>query len=81
MTGETGPIGAGALDPDPLDRAEPGHPRRQRAMPVSSRRERLHTEQTTVHVDDRGDVRIAMRVDPAHHQTRRIYDDHRPPLS
>ena len=50
-------------------------------MPISSRRERLDPEQTAVHVDDRGDVHIAVRVDPTDDQTRRIYDDHRPPLS
>ena len=70
MTCKAGPIGAGALDPDTLDRAEPSHPRRQHPCPSARRRERLDTQQTAVHVDHRGDVHIAMRVDPTHNQTR-----------
>ena len=70
MAGDAGPVGAGSLDPHPFDGPERRHPRRQRSMPVSSRRERLHPEQPAVHVDHGGHVRIAMRVDPTHHQTR-----------
>ncbi len=70
MAGDAGPIRTGALNPDPLDTAEPSHPRRQPAMPIRSRRERLDSEQTAVHVNHSRDVRIAMRVDASHHQTR-----------
>ena len=33
VAGEPGPVGPGGFDPDPFDRAEPEHPRRQRRCP------------------------------------------------
>ena len=70
MAGDARPVRAGSLDPDPFDRTEAGHPRRQRPIPGSGRRERLHPEQTAVHVDHCGDVEVAVGVDPTDHQTR-----------
>ena len=70
MAGDTRAVRAGALDTNTFDRAEPAHPHRQTTMPVRGRAERLDTQQTAVHIDDRGDVHVAMRVDPAHDRTR-----------
>ena len=68
--GDTRPVRAGSFDPNAFDHTERRHPRRQRSMPASRRRERLHPEQSAVHVDHRGNVEVAMRVDPTNHQTR-----------
>ena len=81
VTGEAGPIGAGALDANTFNGPEPSHPRCQRPVSIGGRWERFDTEQTAVHVDDRSDVGVAVCVDPTHDQTRGIYDGHRPPLS
>ena len=63
-------FGPHGIDADTFDRSEPGHPRRQAAMPISSCRERLHTQQSAIQINDRGDIRVAMRIDPTHDQTR-----------
>ena len=41
VPGQAGTVGAGAFDPDPLDRAERPQPRRQRVIARRRRRERL----------------------------------------
>ena len=48
--------------------------------PNSSRRERLNPEHTTVRVDHRSDVQVAMRVHPTNHTTWRVYDSHGHPF-
>ena len=65
MTSQARPIGAGALDPDPIDDTERTQPRRQREMPGRCRRERLDAEHTAVGVDDSGDVNVQMCIDTA----------------
>ncbi len=70
MAGKPGPVDAGALDPNTLDRAELDHPRGQQLVPFAGGRERLDPQHTTIHVDDRSDVHIAVRVDPTNDQTR-----------
>ena len=80
VAGEAGPIGAGALDPDPFDRAEPRHPRRQPRCPSGVVGNDSHPQHTAVHVDHRGDVHVAMRVHPTHHRARRYLRWSWPPL-
>jgi hypothetical protein len=67
---DTRAIGTGALDTNTLDRAEPAHPHRQQPVSIAGRAERLDPQQTAVHVDDRGDVHVAMRIDPTNDVTR-----------
>jgi hypothetical protein len=76
MTRQARPIGAGALDPDPLHDTERGEARDHSSVPGRCRREGLDTQHPTVGVDDRGHVNVQMRVDTARHQTRRTYDGH-----
>ena len=46
--GQAGPIGAGALHPDPIERAEPAQPAVQLGEPAGGRRERLDAQHTAV---------------------------------
>ena len=49
-------------------------------MTIRGCRKRLDSQHTTVDVDHRGDIHIAMRVHPTHYMARRIYDRHGHPF-
>ena len=76
MPGEARPIGAGALDTDPLDDTERAQPADQRGVAGWRRRKRLDTQHTAVGVDHSCHVDIQMCVDTTRHRTRRTYDGH-----
>jgi hypothetical protein len=78
--GQAGPVGAGALHPDPLQRAKTDQPGVQVGEPGGGRRERPEAEQTAVDVQRGSDVHIQMGVDSAGDRAR-LYDGHRHPFS
>ena len=80
MASQTGPIGASALDTDPTQRTEADQPGVQVGEPGARRRERLHTEHTTVAVERGGDMDIEVGVDPTGDRAR-LYDGHGHPFS
>lgn len=63
---DTGAVGAGLLDTDPVDRAEVAHPTDELPVALTRRRERSGAEHLAAQVNDRGSVQIFVRVDPAH---------------
>ena len=79
VAGQPGPISAGALDTDPIDRAEAGKPGVQLGEPGRRRRERLDTEHTAIGIDRGGDMNVEMGVYPAGDLTC-LYDGHRHPF-
>ena len=78
--GHAGPVGAGALHPDPPQRAERAQPGVQVGEPDRGRRERPDAEQTAVGVQRGGDVHVQMGVDSAGDRAR-LYDGHGHPFS
>ena len=56
--GQAGPIGAGALNTDPIERAERSQPGVQLGEPGRRRRERLDTEHPAVGVNRGGNVNV-----------------------
>ena len=78
--GQAGPVGAGALDTDSLQRAEPDQPGVQVGEPGGRRRERLDAEHTAVAVERGGDMDIEVGVDPTGDRAC-LYDGHGHPFS
>jgi hypothetical protein len=73
--GQPSPVSAGALHPDPTQRAERGQPGVQLDEPRRRRRERLDAERPAVGIKRGGDVDIQMGVHPTGDRTR-LYDGH-----
>jgi len=63
MTGERGPVGAGAFDADPIQNAVPAHPLQQRSIPRRCRRELPVAELSTDLVQHSPMMGLAVRVD------------------
>ncbi len=63
-TGQPSPVGAGALDTDPIKRAEAAQPGVQLSEPSRRRRERLDAECPAVRIERGGDVNVQMGVNP-----------------
>ena len=78
--GQARPVGAGALHPDPVQRAERAQPGVQLGEPGAGRRERPDAEQAAVGVERGSDVHVEMGVDSAGDRTR-LYDGHGHPFS
>jgi hypothetical protein len=78
--GQACPVGAGALDTDPAQRAERTEPFVQLDEPGRCRRERLDTEHAAVGVNHGGDMNVEVGVYPAS-DLARLYDGHRHPFS
>ncbi len=63
-------IRTGPFDPDPIDRPEPSHPRRQGCIPCAVDRERRDTKHAADRIDDGSDMHIKVRVDTTHNRAR-----------
>ena len=77
---ESGRVGAGRLDPDPIDLAVPAYPADQPRLPLTCGRERGRAEQPPLHVDHGDVMLVGMRIDARHHNTPLIGhpSSHRP---
>ena len=70
VTGQAGPIAAGALHPDPHHRAEPGQPGQQLTVTRRRRLKLLHPQQPTDPVQRRGHVHLQMGIDTTRNRAR-----------
>jgi hypothetical protein len=79
--GQAGPVGAGALDPDPVERAEGAQPGIQLGEPSRRGRERRDAEHAAVRVERGSDVSVEVSVHPAGDLTCLYDGGHRHPFS
>ena len=76
MTGDAGPIGAGALHAHLGDLAECAQPGQEFGIAVGVGPKRLGAEQPTDFVQDGGYMDLAVGVDATGHSARGFYDGH-----
>jgi hypothetical protein len=76
VTGQAGPVAAGALDADQGDVPELPEPAQQAGVPGRGRGELPRPEQPAEGVEGRGDVHLGMGVDPAGNGASFFYDGH-----
>ncbi len=75
MASEARTVGAGPLDPDPLEGPEGAQPLHQRPVAGGCRGERLDAQQPSDAVQRGGHVHVQMGVHAAGHGAR-LYDGH-----
>ena len=80
VTGQAGPVAAGALHPDPHHRAEAGQPTEQLAVTRRRGRKLLHPQQPTDPVQRRGHVHLQMGIHATRDRARGIYSCHGHPF-
>ncbi len=80
VTGQAGPVAAGALHPDPHHRAEAGQPTQQLAVTRRRGRKLLHPQQPTDPVQRRGHVHLQMGIHATRDRARGIYSCHGHPF-
>lgn len=68
MTDDAGAVGAGLLDPDPLELTEAAHPAQQRPVAGAGGREGVGADYRAGLVDERGHMQILVGVDAAEHR-------------